>query len=100
MVVAFFSDRQCAVVCGLPLDCPAGTGTTISYEVTFTGYTGPVELLVADTSELDAETGAIVSFEAVKFEEGTEPLRGDFTLSFQGQETVALSYDSTADEVC
>lgn len=77
----------------------AGTGTTISYEITFTGYTGSVEPLVADTSELDAETGAVISFEAVTLEEGTEPLRGDFTLGFQGQETAALSYDSTADEV-
>lgn len=99
MTFAFVSDHQCADIFGLSLNSP-GTGTAISYEITFTGYTGPIELLVADTSELDAETGAVVSFEAVTLEEGTEPLRGDFTLSFQGQETAALSYDSTADEVC
>lgn len=52
-----------------------------------------------DTTELDAESGAIVSAEAVSLQEGTEPLRGDFTLFFQGQETAALSYDATADEV-
>lgn len=78
---------------------PPGTGTTISYEITFTRYTGPVDLLVVDTTELDPESGAIVSAEAISLQEGTEPLRGDFTLIFDGQETAALSYDATADEV-
>ena len=78
---------------------PPGAGTTVSYEITFTGYTGPIDLLVMDTSELDPESGDIVSAEAVSLQEGTEPLRGDFTLIFQGQETAALSYNATADEV-
>lgn len=78
---------------------PAGTGTTISYEITFDGYAGALELLVPDTSELVAESGAVVSAEVISLQEGTEPLRGDFTLSFRGAETVALSYDATADEV-
>lgn len=60
---------------------------------------GDVEPLVPDTSELVAESGAVVSSEVITLEEGTEPLRGDFTLSFRGQETTALSYNSTADEV-
>lgn len=78
---------------------PSGTGTTISYEITFTGYTGPVDLLVVDTTELVPESGAIVFAEVISLQEGTEPLRGDFTLIFRGQETAALSYDATADEV-
>lgn len=54
---------------------------------------------MVDTTELDPESGAIVSAEVISLQEGTEPLRGDFTLIFQGQETAALSYDATADEV-
>lgn len=76
-----------------------GTGTTISYEIAFEGYTGAVETLVVDTAELVADSGAVVSAEVIVLEEGTEPLRGDFSLAFRGQETPALSYDVDADEV-
>lgn len=55
--------------------------------------------MVPDTSELDAESGAMVSAEVVTLQEGTEPLRGDFTLIFDGEETSALSHDASADEV-
>lgn len=64
----------------------------------FDGYSGLVEPLVPDTTELLAESGAVISSEVVTADEGTEPLRGDFTLSFRGQHTPALSYNSTADE--
>lgn len=76
-----------------------GTGTTISFEITFEGYTGAVEVLVVDTTELDADSGTVISAEVISLQEGTEPLQGDFTLSFRGQETAALSYDADADEV-
>lgn len=76
-----------------------GAGTTTSYEITFEGYTGPVETLVVDTSELVADSGAVVSADVIVLEEGTEPLRGDFSLLFGGQETAALSFDVDADEV-
>lgn len=76
-----------------------GTGTTISYEITFKEYVGEVEPLVPDTSELVASSGAVVATEVVVLEEGTEPLRGDFTLRFRGQGTPALNYSATADEV-
>lgn len=46
-----------------------------------------------------AESGSVVSVEVVILEEGTEPLRGDFTISFKGEETVALRHDSTDEEV-
>lgn len=77
----------------------SGTGTTTSYKIVFDDYNGLVEPLVPDTTELVAESGAVVSSEVVTVEEGMEPLRGDFTLSFRGQHTPALSYNSTADEV-
>ena len=41
----------------------------------------------------------MVSAKVVELEKGTEPLRGDFTLSFRGQETVHLSYNSSAEQV-
>lgn len=76
-----------------------GSGAVISYEITFDGYIGAVEPLVPDTSELVAQSGTVVSSEVVTLQEGTEPLRGDFTLRFRGQGTPALSYTSTANEV-
>lgn len=69
-------------------------------EITFEGYSGAVEALVVDTNELTANSGAVVSAEVTTVQEGTEPLQGDFTLSFQGQETPALSFDADASEVC
>ncbi|CAN0156587.1 unnamed protein product, partial [Hapterophycus canaliculatus] len=75
------------------------TGTIVSYEITFEGYAGAVEALVVDTTELVADSGAVVSAEVFVLEEGTEPLRGDFTLSFGGEETAALSYDVDATEM-
>lgn len=75
-----------------------GTGTTITYEITFDGYTGAVEDLVVDTTELEAGSGAVVSAEVITLQEGTEPLRGDFSLIYGGHETTALSYDADATE--
>lgn len=77
----------------------SGTGTTVAYEITFGAYTGLVQPIVADTSELVAESGAVVVADIVTLEEGTEPLRGDFTLAFRGQETPSMSYDVAADQV-
>lgn len=71
----------------------------MSYEITFSGYTGAVDPLVPDTSELVAESGTVVSAEVIELEKGTEPLRGDFTIRFRGQATVHLSYDSSAEQV-
>lgn len=71
----------------------------MSFEITFDGYVGAVEALVVDTNDLTADSGTVVSAVVTLLEEGTEPLRGDFTLSFQGYETSALSYDSNANEV-
>lgn len=71
----------------------------MSFEITFEGYTGAVEALVVDTTELDADSGTVVAAEVTSLQEGTEPLRGDFTLSFRGHETAALSYNADADEV-
>lgn len=70
-----------------------------SFVITFDGYTGAVEALVVDTNELTADSGAVVTAEVNTLQEGTEPLEGDFTLSFQGQETPALGLDATANEV-
>lgn len=60
---------------------------------------GAVEPLVPDTSEVVASPGAVVSTEVTMIHEGTEPLRGDFTLGFRGQTTPALSFNATAEEV-
>ncbi|CAM9800578.1 unnamed protein product [Ectocarpus sp. 6 AP-2014] len=76
----------------------SGTGTTITYEITFDGYTGAVEDLVLDTTELEADSGAVVSAEVITLQEGTEPLQGDFSLIYRGHETAALSYDADATE--
>lgn len=77
----------------------SGTGTAISYEITFSVYTGAIAPLVPDISELVAESGTVVSAEVIELEEGTEPLRGDFTIRFRGQETAHLRYDSSAEQV-
>lgn len=76
----------------------SATGTT-SFEITFEGYSGDVEALVVDTNQLTADSETVVSAEVTIVQEGTEPLLGDFTLGFQGQETPALSADASADEV-
>lgn len=88
-------------VCVTPsLRSPAASGTgTISLAITFEGYTGAVEALVVDTNQLVAASGAVVSAEVAIRQEGAEPLRGDFTLSFQGHETPALSYNADDIEV-
>lgn len=79
---------------------PAASATgVISFEITFQGYTGAVEALVVDTNELTAASGTVVSAEVTTLQEGTEALEGDFTLSFQGQETPAISLDASANEV-
>lgn len=77
----------------------AGAGTIVSYEITFDDYIGVVEPLVPDTTELVAQSGEVISSEVITLLEGTEPLRGDFTLSFRGHHTPALSYNTTAEEV-
>lgn len=70
----------------------------ISFAITFDGYTGAVEPLVVDTNELTAASGTVTAEVATR-QEGTETLRGDFTLSFQGQGTPALSINATDVEV-
>lgn len=78
-----------------PIPAPvAGT-----FEITFDGYTGAVEALVVDTNQLTAVLGTVVTAEVITVQEGTEPLLGDFTLSFRGQETPALSLDAADSEV-
>lgn len=85
--------------CPLHVSRISGTGTTVSYEITFDDYIGVVEPLVPDTTELVAQSGEVISSEVITDQEGTEPLRGDFTLSFRGHRTPALSYNTTAEEV-
>lgn len=46
-----------------------------------------------------AQSGAVITAEIVAEQEGTESLRGDFTLRFEEEGTPALSYNVTADEV-
>ena len=79
---------------------PAASAAGVTtFEITFDGYTGAVEALVVDTNQLTHVGGTVVTAEVVTVQEGTEPLEGDFTLSFQGQETPALSIAAPADEV-
>lgn len=82
----------------LPHPTASATGI-ISFEISFDGYTGAIEALVVDTNELVADSETVVTAEVIDLQEGTEPLEGDFTLSFQGQETPALSLDANANEV-
>jgi len=74
--------------------------TASIFDVTFTGYIGPVSPIVVDITRLGKISAALVPAASVtRIVKGTEPLQGTFTLSFRGYETVPLAYNISAQEM-
>ncbi|CAM6003542.1 unnamed protein product, partial [Sphagnum balticum] len=65
-----------------------------SFLVTFSNYDGPVELIVVS---LPSPSAVVASVQQVQ--KGTSPLSGSFTLLFNGQRTIDLSFDALASDI-
>jgi hypothetical protein len=55
-----------------------------------------LELLVSDASQLSGSQAGVV---VLQQQQGTEPVRGTFRVSFQGETTRRVEYNATADEL-
>jgi len=62
-------------------------GNMAKYRVTFTGFDGPVEMLVLNVNPNNS-TDAVISIQ-----KGTEKVKGSFTLSYNGSMTVDMPFD-------
>ncbi len=77
----------------------SGVGSK-TYSITFTDYVGNVLPLVVDATNLIPENLYTVSTSVLTVSQGTQPVRGRFSLSlYGGEHTKGLSYDATSDEM-
>ena len=102
-VALFQSTAVNATIDVSPLD--TSVANTVTFTVTFSGYDGPVPLIVVDISNLLNSLGVAeniadanhqVTYSVTSIQEGSQAISGSFTLSFNHSRTVDVPYDVSA----